>query len=854
MFILNLWGEIRELFLRLDMIAFSYIDNVYELFKALASESLISDTIIKHVLNNIYVLVGIFAFFRIALLLVNSIINPGALQKEGAGLSKIFVNTLIMMVLLVFTPTLFQISRDLASEIVENNYIQRLFININDSDKKMEPGYEMQRIAIGAVISPDESYVNDNGYPNDNCDDDCKEALQCLNEINGVTTKDEYKVVDSTGCIHTYRGAESVAWGKLADYNGVAKGKFGSKVYVYNYRPLILTIVGWTITYILLSFTFDVAKRMIELAILEIVSPLFIATIVDPKSMQSGPFKKWLKTLGNSYASLFIRIAAVSLILLCVRVLSYWHPEPAIGVRGKIIVLIAFLIFFKQLPKWFSNMLGMDGDGTGLGSLGIGKKIGGAALIGGLATKAGHGAAGAARTIVGNATAEARASRKIRKENKDNGEYQEKLGTREARRNVRNEAATAAKAEGKGRFSQWKAGKDALNAEKARYGANYARRAASAIAIGAVEGAKVGAKADSLKGAFTAGKGVVGTARGGSLGYDGKTLGSMISGGIGERYDSFVDKAYGDSLSREEIADKVKKRKDREAIYNSSAVRKAGINLDDLAVGFNDVKNLGAANTRDLITMNYANAKGYDAEYIGEGDNRKLQIKDSSGNILSNDDVLRAGSSIMGAAGIAQLSTLQNKVTSNALQESGNNAQIMNQLASTISNLQHNIRDISIPGLNAGQISINGTSMRLDKDSITSLRNANEEAMRQINIERRNLDREGITEEQKNEINSKLDILNQQSMSFNQAEQMLVMKNQLNTAVTELGNLQNRQSIIQPIIDNIGKVEYDPNIGEFKNSDKKFANDTDRETYLSKQNEKYQKIIDAAKAENKDSK
>ena len=35
MFILNLWGEIRELALRLDMVAFSYIDNAYELFLVL---------------------------------------------------------------------------------------------------------------------------------------------------------------------------------------------------------------------------------------------------------------------------------------------------------------------------------------------------------------------------------------------------------------------------------------------------------------------------------------------------------------------------------------------------------------------------------------------------------------------------------------------------------------------------------------------------------------------------------------------------------------------------------------------------------------------------------------------------
>lgn len=406
MFILNLWGEVRELFLRLDMVAFSFIDNIYDLFTAIAGESLISETIVKQVLNNIYVLVGIFAFFRIAMLLINSIINPDALNKQGAGLSKIFVNMVIMLVLLVFTPTLFQWSRNLAKEVVEGNYIQKLFININDSNKSMEPGKEMQRIAIGAVITPEEGFTNEKGEIT--CGGDCQKALQCLNNINGDEDQGDEECMKDDG----------VAWGKLADYNGVrANDENNEKVYVYNYKPLVLTIVGWTITYILLSFTFDVAKRMIELAVLEIVSPLFIATIVDPKSMQSGPFKKWLKTLGNSYASLFLRIAAISIMLLCVRLLTYWHPAAEIGGIGKLIVLIAFLIFVKQLPKWFSNMLGMDGDGTGLGNLGIGKKIGGAALVGGLATKAGHALAGTAAGAAANAHYARKANRLRRKQN-----------------------------------------------------------------------------------------------------------------------------------------------------------------------------------------------------------------------------------------------------------------------------------------------------------------------------------------------------------------------------------------------------------------------------------------------------
>lgn len=588
MFILNLWGEIRELFLRLDMVAFSFIDNIYELFTAIASESLISETIVKQVLNNIYVLVGIFAFFRIAMLLINSIINPDALNKQGAGLSKIFVNMVIMLVLLVFTPTLFQMSRNLAKEVVEGNYIQKLFININDTENTMEPGKEMQRIAIGAVITPEEGFTNEKG--DITCSGDCEKALQCLNTINGVegATGDE--------CMKD----DGVAWGKLADYNGVReKDENGDKVYVYNYKPLVLTIVGWTITYILLSFTFDVAKRMIELAVLEIVSPLFIATIVDPKSMQSGPFKKWLKTLGNSYASLFLRIAAISIMLLCVRLLTYWHPAANIGGFGKLIVLIAFLIFVKQLPKWFSNMLGMDGDGTGLGNLGIGKKIGGAALIGGAATKAGHALAGGARTSVGNAFETHRDNKARRKQ-----AYADANLDKDGKRRIKN----AAKNPTDSTFAQWKAGqkavrdakRDARKASGTGYGSSIGRNLAG-MGIGMVEGMKVGANAENVTAAIKNGKGVVGTHRGQSLGLQGKSVFDRIKGKVSGGYNSLVDAAFGNAASRSDNRDAIEKAKVRE----NSANKK---NLS----GNTPLEKIFAGSNGDYIKLNKGNERYQD--------------------------------------------------------------------------------------------------------------------------------------------------------------------------------------------------------------------------------------------------
>ncbi len=369
--------SLRSAALWLDTIAFSLIDNVYDLFYNIASQEIITDTVIGAIAKNMYVIVGIFAFFRIAVFLVNSIISPDALFKSETGLSKIFVNMVIMLVLLVFTPILFDKSRDISEAIVKNQYIERLFIDVSSDTSKLSLGQEMQKIAITGVITPNEQFADPTDLePVSTCNDDCKKAINCLRDLSGKNKPTQTDCVNSNG---------KVSWTQLAIYNGVKQ----DKVYVYNYKPLVLTVVGWVMTYIIFSFTFDVAKRTIELALLEMLSPLFIATIIDPKSMKSGPFNKWLKAVGTSYASLFIRIAAISLLLLCTKILMLWDTSGiSVGGIGKLVILFGFLIFVKQLPTWLSNLIGISSENTGLSGIGIGKKLAGAALVGGAIGKA----------------------------------------------------------------------------------------------------------------------------------------------------------------------------------------------------------------------------------------------------------------------------------------------------------------------------------------------------------------------------------------------------------------------------------------------------------------------------------
>lgn len=732
----NLWGPIRTICLWFDMIAFSLLDDVYDVFATLAKQTLISDTIINEVLLNIYVLVGVFALFRIAVLLINSMISPDALSKKGAGLSRIFVNTVIMIVLLVLTPKLFSWSREISNEIVDKNYVQRLFVNVNDpndSSKEISPGKEMQRIAIGAVITPNEVFVDstsESGFTKD-CDGDkkCKKAMTCLQEIRG-----EIKPDGEDDCV-----AEdgSVKWSNLVSNNDAEIGGWlEAKEYAYNYKPLILTIIGWLITYIFLSFSFDVGKRMIELAILEILSPLFIASIVDPKSMQSGPFKKWLKAVGTSYASLFLRQAAVAIILLCTKILMLWNGTSF----QRLIVLISTLIFCKSFPKWISNMIGIDGDGTGLSGLSIGKKLGGAALIGGALTKAGHAAAGAAAGAAQAGHNQLRARRADRKairekEGLDKGVGKKARDARNAwydanKNDERYAGMSRRKAIRKARGDAYKENNAGMSKGGLKAGA---KQLGASMVAGVISGGRAGVSASDMKGVFS---GSVKAANqfGQEVGLSGKGIGQRIS----DTTDSVYKSAKGAYGTPADIQDKISAVEDTRKFdsyflprfKNNSELGNTPVSQGDFNKAFLGAKGGTDAMYAAMALKNMPELKNAKISTDGNGiisvkngsselkvDGANFQIKDSSGNVkYSGDDYknyVKSGRDCFTAEGLANYENMFAEATRQAISSTiGNNTQmsaLMQQRTSAEQSITYNTGEAAKVAVAAGLVATDGT-------------------------------------------------------------------------------------------------------------------------------------------------
>lgn len=378
--ILFSWLSIpRAIGIWIDSIAFSLVDNLYDLIVEFSTLEFFSEETIKSIMQSTYTVISIFALFRIAIILVNAIINPDKLTDSKNGFLPVLRNFVLMFVLLVLTPRLFTEAYKIQSTIVEGNYIQKLFLR--SSAKTENPGDELKKIVISSLVYPDKTFatydVKEGKYiVNKDCDGNCEKAVNAYNDD---------VLANKNGMFVT-----------LSKYIGTSKkidtNNDGDKetVYVYNYMFIVTFAAGIFITYVLVSMGLDIAIRAVELAVLQIISPLFIVTMIDPKSVQSGPFKKWLQTVGKTYVSLFIKIAILTLMIKLISIVNTASLPESLGFLGKLVAVLAILIFAKKAPKWIGDMVGVEGDSAGLG--GLGKKLGSAALVGGAISKGLEGA------------------------------------------------------------------------------------------------------------------------------------------------------------------------------------------------------------------------------------------------------------------------------------------------------------------------------------------------------------------------------------------------------------------------------------------------------------------------------
>lgn len=383
---------LRFLFFKLDELVFGLIGTVYTLLVDIAETSIFSKDIFSLIFERIYGILGIFMLFKVSFSILTYIVNPDDFTDKNKGFSKMVSNILVTLVLLVLTPWFFDQAMDLQKIILKDNIIGRLILGVSGSNQSatqsFNPGNQMAYQTLNAFYHIDTDR-------NPNCKDFVygaePEPGECLDSIAGLDDKDTYgqilKYGKATQSVNIYLDWDLV-FAKDSNDNPIM-----------SYTPLISTIAGGFIVYVLISFCFDIAVRSVKLGFLQLIAPIPIISRIDPKKGKEV-FDKWVKNCFSTYVDIFVRLLAVYFSVFVITELTSGSMENVVtGAKQtnlfvKVFVILGALLFAKQLPNLLQDLLGIKLDGKF--SLSPLKKLGGVPLVGGALSSGATLAGGAA--------------------------------------------------------------------------------------------------------------------------------------------------------------------------------------------------------------------------------------------------------------------------------------------------------------------------------------------------------------------------------------------------------------------------------------------------------------------------
>lgn len=402
---------IRSLFALIDSIVVWAIKNLYVLLIEIANTNVFGDFIYQ-ILGRIYVFLGVFMLFKLSMSMITYVINPDSFTDKSKGFGKLITNVVIALILIVTVPTLFKEAFRLQSLILNTNAIYQIVtgrkIASNGGDTKTQLEDNANKIGNQIATGVFQSFI----YEYQNEDNVTKLVAKMP-----VTEEDVPGATNDSGVWRC--NANSVNSSScMVNIKTVTKDGGGANGFANEYKFLLSTICGGVVAYFFLVFCLDAATRAIKLGVLQIIAPIPILSLIDPKT-GTEKLKKWGTECGKEFAGLFIRLAGVFFAVSIIQIvmgtydgvtgaMTYYNADGTYGTTSanifvQLFIIIGALLFAKELPKWIDGVLGTNLASSG-GGFNLKKRLGGMPGLG-LAKAAGAGALGFAGGMAANALA-----------------------------------------------------------------------------------------------------------------------------------------------------------------------------------------------------------------------------------------------------------------------------------------------------------------------------------------------------------------------------------------------------------------------------------------------------------------
>lgn len=316
----------------IDSIVYSLAEYVYKLFELASAINLskLPQTVqvLDALRNRVMALVTVFMLFRIALILINYLMNPEKLKDKNIGGTKVISNVVVVLLLLtlVYSGFLFGILGDLQTLIFTSKYQNETSYRILPPN--LFPA-QNQNIIANLVTGKDEPNVNYGRAISVSMLSSFLYLKEETVDSEGNTVYkpkawDERKSLKEDG---TYSCGATGNEGLLCKIAVMENASFFELVGLNSfdgsleYYPFISTIAGIFLIFTFFKFVSEVLLRALKLFLLEIISPIAIVSYLDPE--QKKPvFKNFWSTYFKIYGELFLRLALIYLAVIMINIVA----------------------------------------------------------------------------------------------------------------------------------------------------------------------------------------------------------------------------------------------------------------------------------------------------------------------------------------------------------------------------------------------------------------------------------------------------------------------------------------------------------------------------------------------------
>lgn len=374
-YVLSFWSDVafsikqalRTFSCTVAAVIYNFIVDLYNVFMYTARAEILESSFIQGIYNKVGMILGIFMVFKLSFSLIQSLVDPSKFTDEKKGFGGIIKRSVISIVLLGITPSIFNMAFDLQNLVVgsannTDNIIYKLIVG-------KAPSKDAE--SFGHVIAS-ELYF---GFYTEN------EPLK-LNQGLEVTYPDSGGVqleVHDYEYLKTQILEDHMSFSDTVDYISITN----AGQYVIKWDGLFAIGFGLFMVYILITYCISVATRVIQLAYLQLIAPVpILSYISDPE----GSFKNWTKQCMTTYLDLFIRLAIIYFIItVSTQILQAFSEvgnvfyestglEAGSGTAKWVsrFLIIGLLMFVKRVPELLKDLF--PNFGGGAASIGFGLK------------------------------------------------------------------------------------------------------------------------------------------------------------------------------------------------------------------------------------------------------------------------------------------------------------------------------------------------------------------------------------------------------------------------------------------------------------------------------------------------